>query len=74
MLVTTATGFFLVQAKKTHAMSRNGSDNFGFIFLSAFQIQLPCEMAWRQCAVFMSRRHEYPVARFEHGLEQTQQN
>jgi len=33
--------FFLLQTKKAHVMSRKVSDNFGFILLSAFQVQLP---------------------------------
>jgi len=42
MLVMTGTGFFFVlQTKNAHVMSRNVSDNFGFILLSAFQMQLP---------------------------------
>lgn len=51
MLVMTGTGFFVLQTKKARVMSRNVSDNFGFILLSAFQIQLPVKWDGRyvQC-------------------------
>lgn len=72
MLVMTGTGFCLLLSKKAHVMSRNVSDNFGFILLSVFQIQL--SVKWVGCNVQCPRHADMNIQFLDSNTSSSKHN